>query len=89
VTRRTPHPLYGCNYELQTFECRTCGYETERSADRSGLPHLSDAAVLAWQMLVRDLCGDRFGINRCLENLLSGLVEDRNIPRRIYCGGVN
>ena len=54
VTRRTPHPLYGCNYELQTFECRTCGYETERSADRSGLPHLSDAAVLAQQTLVRD-----------------------------------
>jgi C4-type Zn-finger protein len=47
VTRRTPHPLYGYEYELQAFECRTCGYETERSADGSGLPHLSDAAVLA------------------------------------------
>jgi hypothetical protein len=46
VTRRTPHPIYGDTYELQTFECRTCGYEIERSADRSGLPHLSDAAIL-------------------------------------------
>lgn len=54
VTRRTPHPIYGDTYELQTFECRTCGYEAERSADRSGLPHLSDAAVLAQQTLARD-----------------------------------
>jgi hypothetical protein len=23
VTRRSPHPLYGNAYELQTFECRT------------------------------------------------------------------
>lgn len=46
VTRRTPHPLYGSIYELQTFECRTCKYKVARSADRSGLPHLSDAAVL-------------------------------------------
>ena len=44
VTRRTPHPLYGSTYELQTFECWTCKYEVDRSADRSGLPHLSDAA---------------------------------------------
>ena len=43
VNRRTPHPLYGSTYELQTFECRTCPYEIERSADRAGLPHASDA----------------------------------------------
>jgi hypothetical protein len=46
VTRRTPHPLYGNTYELQTFKCRTCGDEIERSADQSGLPHVADAAVL-------------------------------------------
>ena len=46
VTRRTPHPIYGSAYELQTFECRTCKYEVDRSADRSGLPHLSEAAIL-------------------------------------------
>jgi hypothetical protein len=46
VIRRTPHPIYGDTYELQTFECRTCKFETERSADRSGLPHLSDAVTL-------------------------------------------
>jgi hypothetical protein len=44
VTRRAPHPIYGSTYELQTFECRTCKFEIERSADRGGLPHLSDAA---------------------------------------------
>jgi hypothetical protein len=43
VTRRTPHPLYGNTYELQTFECRTCNFEIQRSADRSGLPHVNDA----------------------------------------------
>jgi hypothetical protein len=45
VIRRTPHPIYGDTYELQTFECRTCKFETERSADSSGLPHLSDTAI--------------------------------------------
>ena len=44
--RRMPHPMYANTFELQTFECRTCKFETERSADRSGLPHLSDAARL-------------------------------------------
>jgi hypothetical protein len=47
ITRRTPHPIYGNTYELQTFGCRTCGCEVQRSADRSGLPHLSDAAKLS------------------------------------------
>jgi hypothetical protein len=46
VNRRTPHPLYGNTYELQTFECRTCPKEIERSADRAGLPHVSDALPL-------------------------------------------
>ena len=46
VIRRTPHPLYGNTYELQTFKCRTCGDEIERSADQSGLPHVNDAVVL-------------------------------------------
>jgi hypothetical protein len=43
LTRRAPHPLYGYDYELQSFECRTCGRETHRSADGAGLPHDSDA----------------------------------------------
>jgi hypothetical protein len=46
VARRMPHPLYGSTCELPTFEYRTCKYEVDRSADRSGLPHLSDDAVL-------------------------------------------
>jgi len=44
VTRRSPHPLYGNAYELQTFECRTCKREIERCADGNGLPHVSEAA---------------------------------------------
>jgi hypothetical protein len=44
VTRRSPHPLYGSAYELQTFECETCGREIKRSSDVSGLPHASEAA---------------------------------------------
>ena len=37
-TRRAPHPLYGIEYELQSFECRTCARETNRSADSAGPP---------------------------------------------------
>jgi hypothetical protein len=44
VTRRSPHPLYGNAYELQTFECRTCGKEIKRSSDGGGPPHGSEAA---------------------------------------------
>jgi CRP-like cAMP-binding protein len=51
VTRRAPHPLYGDKYELQTFKCWTCRYETERSADRNGHPHLADAAVYSETLL--------------------------------------
>jgi hypothetical protein len=43
INRRSPHPLYGNTYELQTFECRTCPNEIERSADRAGFPHVSVA----------------------------------------------
>jgi hypothetical protein len=44
VTRRTPHPIYGLTYELQTFVCRTCQDEITRSADGHGLPHAYDLA---------------------------------------------
>jgi hypothetical protein len=44
VTRRSPHPLFGNAYELQTFECQICGGEIKRSSDGSGLPHASEAA---------------------------------------------
>jgi hypothetical protein len=43
VTRRTPHPLFGYSYELQTFECWACRYKIEQSADWVGLPHARDA----------------------------------------------
>lgn len=42
LTRRSPHPLYGLTYELQSYECRTCGEETHRSADGGGFPHALD-----------------------------------------------
>ena len=44
ATRRSPHPLHGNTYELQTFECRACGLEIKRSSDVSGLPHATEAA---------------------------------------------
>jgi hypothetical protein len=43
LTRRTPHPLYGIEYELQSFACRQCSQEIHRSADGAGLLHTSDA----------------------------------------------
>jgi hypothetical protein len=52
VTRRTPHPIYGGAYELQTFECRICGLEVDRSADRAGHPHLSDSGGTSKRPLV-------------------------------------
>jgi hypothetical protein len=36
LTRRTPHPVRGNAFELQTFTCRVCQHEVTRSADRSG-----------------------------------------------------
>ena len=36
LTRRAPHPVYGLEFEQQTFECRSCRYEMERNADRAG-----------------------------------------------------
>jgi hypothetical protein len=44
VSRRSPHPLHGNAYELQTFECPTCRREIERTSDGNGLPHGSEAA---------------------------------------------
>jgi transposase-like protein len=36
VTRRAPHPVRGYDFELQTFTCRNCQHEIERTADRAG-----------------------------------------------------
>src|SRR6266849_5394654 len=36
LTRRTPHPVRGYDFELQTFTCRVCHHEFERNADRQG-----------------------------------------------------
>jgi hypothetical protein len=36
ITRRSPHPTYGLNFEFQTFACRVCRYEINRSADIAG-----------------------------------------------------
>jgi hypothetical protein len=36
LTRRTPHPIHGNEFELQTFTCRACQHEMTRNADRSG-----------------------------------------------------
>lgn len=39
LSRRTPHSEHGQSYERQTFTCRACGYDIERSADKRGMPH--------------------------------------------------
>jgi uncharacterized protein with PIN domain len=39
LTRRTPHPVHGKRYERQTFTCRNCRFEIERSVDEHGNPH--------------------------------------------------
>jgi hypothetical protein len=36
LTRRVPHPIYGVEFERQTFKCRSCSHEVERNADRLG-----------------------------------------------------
>ncbi len=36
LTRRTPHPKYGYDFEPQTFTRRVCQNEIERNADRLG-----------------------------------------------------
>jgi hypothetical protein len=36
LTRRTPHPDFGYDLELQTFTCRACQHEPQRNADLSG-----------------------------------------------------
>jgi hypothetical protein len=36
LTRRAQHPIYGNEFERQTFECRSCGHEIDRNADRAG-----------------------------------------------------
>jgi hypothetical protein len=36
LTRRTPHPEYGDDYELQTFTCRLCRHTITRNAGRHG-----------------------------------------------------
>jgi len=37
--RRTPHETLGSKYERQSFICRDCGFESDRSSDRAGHPH--------------------------------------------------
>jgi hypothetical protein len=41
VIRRTYHPVYGHDYELQTLWCMTCGEERVRAVDKNGDPYPS------------------------------------------------
>ncbi len=36
LSRRMPHPTRGYDFELQTFTCRICRHEIERTADICG-----------------------------------------------------
>jgi hypothetical protein len=33
LTKRSPHPKYGNDFELQTFTCKVCQHEIKRDAD--------------------------------------------------------
>jgi transcription elongation factor Elf1 len=37
VTRRSPHSDLGGGYERQTFTCRNCRHDVERSVDSMGI----------------------------------------------------
>jgi transposase-like protein len=45
LTRRGPHTEHGDVYERQTFTCRQCNHEIERSADTHGNPFLQFVAT--------------------------------------------
>ena len=36
LSRRSPHPVRGYDYEMQTFTCRSCQHDIVRAADVSG-----------------------------------------------------
>jgi transposase-like protein len=36
LIRHARHPIYGADYELQTFQCKDCGSSMQRSVDRDG-----------------------------------------------------
>jgi hypothetical protein len=36
LTKRMPHASWGDGFERQTFECRSCHHDTQRTADRVG-----------------------------------------------------
>ncbi|MCW5693102.1 MAG: hypothetical protein KIT48_12125 [Pseudolabrys sp.] len=38
LTRRSPHPQLGSDFEEQRFTCRQCGHEATRSVDAQGKP---------------------------------------------------
>jgi uncharacterized protein YbaR (Trm112 family) len=40
LTRRAPHPVYGHDFELQTFTCGDCQHQNLRSADTFGRPNV-------------------------------------------------
>jgi hypothetical protein len=40
LTRRSAHPDYGVEYEVQKFTCSTCLYELERTVNSAGELHI-------------------------------------------------
>jgi hypothetical protein len=39
LSRRTPHSEHGQSYERQTFTCRECSHDIERSVNKRGMRH--------------------------------------------------
>ena len=42
LTRRSPHPGLGAEYETQQFTCIACAHEVTRIVDEAGRPYEGD-----------------------------------------------
>lgn len=55
LTRRAPHPVYGHDFELQTFRCGNCQHQSLRSADtfgRSDSPKTEGSAMIVYTEVI-------------------------------------
>jgi hypothetical protein len=88
LTRRTPHPIHGIEFERQTFECRSCGHEVERNADRLGeIPEKSPPTLWLPDQSYQRLAGALKQIeeeNQWIDDFIKNLncvVEDVDPPK--------
>jgi hypothetical protein len=71
LTRRTPHPMRGYDFELQTFTCRLCEHETNRTADLLGeVPTIPEGPRPLWPLETVSGDQDHARWDRALEDLM-------------------